>query len=102
MPKRPRKPFKFKNSEGIEYEVIFRKPDERHFGEVDGICTDPEKESPKIHINPKLGKQSELNTIVHEMAHAFFWDKTEREIYKFANTVSKFLFTNQKWRKIEK
>ena len=59
MPKRPRKPFKFKNSEGIEYEVIFRKPDERHFGEVDGICTDPEKESPKIHINPKLGKQSE-------------------------------------------
>ena len=43
MPKRPRKPFKFKNSEGIEYEVIFRKPDERHFGEVDGICTDPEK-----------------------------------------------------------
>ena len=36
------------------------------------------------------------------MAHAFFWDKTEREIYKFANTVSKFLFTNQKWRKIEK
>tara|TARA_R100000808_G_scaffold11976_1_gene30285 strand:+ start:17605 stop:17913 length:309 start_codon:yes stop_codon:yes gene_type:complete len=97
--KRPQEPFFFTNSEGIEYEVIFRKPDKRHFGKADGICTAPNGKNPKIHINPNLTSKSEFNTIVHELAHAFFWDKSEKEIYKFANTVTKFLFTNQKWRK---
>lgn len=103
MAKRPRKPFTFKNTQGVEYEIIFRKPDERHFGEADGICADPNgSESPKIHIHPELTKYMELNTIVHEMTHAFFWDKSEKEVTKFANTVAKFLYRNQNWRKIEK
>ena len=95
-------PFTFKNAKGIEYEIIFRKPDKKHFGEADGICTDPDKESPKIHINPYLTKQSELNTVIHEVAHAFFWDKTEAEVYKFANTLSRFLYNECGWRKTER
>ena len=101
--KRPRKPFIFKNSEGVEYEIIFRKPDSRHFGEADGICVDPSDSSkPKIHIHPELTKYAELNTIIHEMTHSFFWDKSEKEVTKFANTVAKFLYRNQRWRKTQK
>ena len=60
------------------------------------------KEEPKIHINPYLTKRNELNTSIHEFAHAFFWDIPEKDVYKFANTLSKFLYTNCNWRKLEK
>ena len=76
----------FKNANGVEYEVIFRKPDKRYYGkDCDGFCTDPNKEAPKIYINPHRTDQTQLNTIIHEVAHAFFWDKKEsgeRDAYK--------------------
>ena len=109
-PKRPRKTkkkagkpkyFTFSNAEGVKYEVLFRKPDERIYDGADGYCTDPSEENPQIHINPYLTKQSELNTIIHEFTHAFFWDKTENQVYKFANAVSRFLYTECGWRKLE-
>ena len=91
--------FFFKNNDGTEYEVIFRKPDKRHFGgDCDGICTDPEGSDPKIHINPYLTKQSELNTSIHEFTHAFFWNKPEKEVAHFANTLSRFLYNHCSWR----
>tara|TARA_B100001123_G_C14968977_1_gene890842 strand:- start:237 stop:632 length:396 start_codon:yes stop_codon:yes gene_type:complete len=90
--------FKFRNANGIRYEVRFRKPNTAHFGKADGYCDDPEEESPRIYINPHLTQKSELNTIIHELCHAFFWDKSEREVYKFANTVTAFLY-RQGWRK---
>ena len=94
--------FTFSNVEGVQYEVLFRKPDKKHFGEADGICFNPSEEKPKIHINPYLTKRNELNTIIHEFGHAFFWDKSEKEIYKFANTLSKFLYLECNWRKLER
>ena len=93
--------FTFKNTKGIEYEIFFIKPNEKYYGDVDGYCHDPKEKNPKIYINPYLTKQSELNTIVHEMAHAFFWDKPEKDIYAYANAVSRMLYTHQQWRKIE-
>ena len=92
--------FKFRNAHGVRYEVRFRKPNTAHFGKADGYCDDPEEDYPRIYINPHLGLKSELNTIVHELAHAFFWDKPEKEIYKYANTVTAFLY-RQGWRKNE-
>ena len=95
--------FKFRNCKGVEYEVVFRKPDKRIYGEdCDGTCEDPSEEHPKICISPYNTKQTELNTCIHEFAHAFFWDKSEREIYKFANTVSRFLYNECGWRKTER
>ena len=102
MPKRRKKNFTFKTPKGVTYEVIFRKPNKQHYGEdCDGVCYDPEDDqtSPKIIINPYLSKQSELNTSIHEFAHAFFWDRSEKEIYKFANTLSRFLYNACRWRK---
>ena len=96
--------FKFKTAKGVEYTVVWRKPDERH-GAV-GLCSNPsvakDGKIPKIQISPHLSKQSELNTSIHEFAHAFFWDKPETQVFKFANALSRFLYTECGWRKIEK
>ncbi len=93
--------FKFKNTKGVEYEVFFIKPNEKWYGDIDGYCHDPKEKNPKIYVNPYLTKQSELNTIVHEMAHAFFWDKPEKDIFAYANAVSRMLYNHQNWRKLE-
>ena len=93
--------FTFKNSKGIEYGVFFRKPNERIHGYSDGVCEDPKYPEPKIEISPYLTKKTELNTSIHEICHAFFWDKSEAEVTKFANTVTKFLYTKCGWRKMD-
>jgi hypothetical protein len=94
--------FKLKNTKGITYEVYFRKPNTAHFGKADGYCDDPDARpsdgTPRIYINPHLTPKSELNTIIHEFTHAFFWNRTEKEVYKFANTVAGFLY-RQGWRR---
>ena len=94
--------FRFTNTKGIEYEIIFRKPRKDAYGEgIDGICIDPTEAKggyvPKIYINPYLTKKSELNTCIHEIAHAFFWDKPEIDVARFADTASNFLYQNG-WR----
>ena len=91
--------FTFKNSKGVEYDVYLKKPDGRSYKEADGICSDPDSRRPKIFIRPDLTTQSELNTCVHELAHAFFWDETETNVTKFANACSRLLFNEMKWRK---
>lgn len=93
--------FTFKNTKGVEYEVFLKKPNYKYYGEVDGYCHDPKEKDPKIYVSPYLTKQSELNTIIHEMAHAFFWDKPEKDIYAYANAVSRMLYNHQQWRKLE-
>ena len=100
--RKKRRKFTFKNFEGQEYEIIFKKPNSLHYGEADGTCQDPESENPKIYINPYLTKQSELNTSIHEVAHAFFWNASEAQIKKFGDTLSRFLYSHCKWRKLER
>ena len=89
--------FKFRNANGIRYEVYFVKPNEAYYGDVHGLCDDPEEKDAKIYINPYLTQKSELNTIVHEMTHAFFWDKSETDIARYADVVRNFLYQNG-WR----
>jgi hypothetical protein len=94
--------FVFNNTKGITYEVIFRKPRKDAYGKnTYGICVDPNESKngyiPKIYISPYLTKKSELNTSIHEIAHAFFWDKSETDITRFADVCSNFLYKNG-WR----
>ena len=35
------------------------------------------------------------------MAHAFFWDKPETDVFAYANAVSRMLYNHCHWRKIE-
>jgi hypothetical protein len=89
--------FRFTNTKGAEYEIVFRKPHKAYGEIVDGLCLDPSEPDPKIYINPYLTKKSELNTSIHEIAHAFFWDKSETDIARFADVCSNFLYQNG-WR----
>ena len=98
-----KKNFKFKTAGGVEYEVIFRKPNRNAYGDdCDGVCFSPSSSSPKIQINPHRTDQTQLNTAIHEFAHAFFWEKPEQDIKKFSDAVSRFLYNEKKWRKPEK
>ena len=89
---------KFKNSDGVQYEMLFKKPDKRVANEADGWCESPYRKEPRILINPYRTPQTQLNSIVHEMAHAFFWDKSEAEILRFGNAVSRVLYNRLGWR----
>jgi hypothetical protein len=90
--------FKFTNTKGVEYEIVFRKPRKDAYGEgTVGLCIDPNEDTPKIYISPHQTKKSELNTSIHEIAHAFFWDKSETDIARFADVCSNFLYQNG-WR----
>lgn len=89
---------KFKNHQGVEYEIVFRKPHKAH-GNCDGICFVGEKDKSKIYINPHRSNQVQLNTIIHEVAHAYFPEKSEAEILAFGNTLSRVLYNNLGWRR---
>jgi len=93
-------PYKFTNTKGVTYHVYFKKPDKRLGEDIDGLCFDPEDEHPKIYIRPGMSNRREMNTCLHEYAHAFFWDKPETDIRRYADTVSSYLY-KLGWRKVE-
>ena len=86
--------FTFKNTKGVEYEVLFYKPNKKVYDGAVGICDDPKEKNPKILINPYLSDQSELNTAIHEFAHAFFWDIPEYKVRKFSALAAKLIEEN--------
>jgi hypothetical protein len=91
--------FKFKISNGTEYTASFQKPNKRHYGkDCDGTCSPPESKNPTVRINPHRGPQTILNTSIHEFAHAHFWNKSEKEVKKFADSLSRFLYNHCGWR----
>jgi hypothetical protein len=92
----------FTTTEGIKFEMKFRKPDSRTHAGCDGVCYYPDwskgEINGKIHINPYRRDQCIFNTIIHETTHAYFWDKTEKEVTAFANTLSRILYNELKFR----
>lgn len=78
-----RKNIHFKSLGGIPVKIIW-KPMKKE----DGRATFQEIE---IRINPELtGKELAL-TLVHEITHSFWPEKTEKEVNKFSKTVIKVL-----------
>lgn len=89
--------FEFENAQGIRFRIYWRKigkKDLKHCRarSVDGICYSPDSKNPKIIIDPRLKNKRKFEVLIHEIAHAFFWDKREKEITKFAKTTIKFLY----------
>ena len=90
---------RFKTPKGIVYHIRFRKPDVRTWGDdCCGVCFFPVGGEGKIYVSPHRGNQTQLNTLIHEVTHAYFGDKTETEVTSFANTLSRILY-GLKWRK---
>jgi len=93
-------PFVFRTYDGkVRYEVILKKPPKAY--NAVGLCFDPTEEEPKILVSPSQTERQFMNTIVHELAHAFFWDASEENVAKFGNTVTRLLYS-QGWRKTQK
>jgi hypothetical protein len=93
-------PFIFTNTKGVTYQAFFKKPDKRIGEDIDGLCDDPDDEEPKIYIRPGMSNRREMNTCIHELCHAFFWDKSETDVSRYADTVSNYLY-KLGWRKVE-
>jgi len=91
------KPFVFRTYDGkTRYEVFLKKPPKAY--KAEGLCFDPTEDSPKIMVNPNQTERQLMNTIVHEFAHAFFWNASEANVSKFGNIVTKYLY-QQGWHK---
>ena len=96
MPKKTTKSFKFKTDKGIEYSVSKIKIPSS--SRAEGLCDCPNNENPQIFIEISLLPRREMSVTIEEFAHAFFWDKSEKNVRKFAATLTKYLYANG-WRK---
>lgn len=96
MPKKTIKSFKFKTDKGIKYCVNKVKIPTK--AKAEGLCDSPDKKYPQIFIEASLLPKREMSVSIEEFAHAFFWDKSEKNVRKFAATLSKYLYATG-WRK---
>ena len=81
---------KFKNFEGIEYEVIYAKPHNRYRAE--GLCDNPNNKHPSIIVDPKLKTRRQLNVLIEEVFHAHLYDLPEKKARKFAANLGKLIY----------
>jgi len=96
MPKKTTKSFKFKTDKGIEYSVNKIKIPSKD--KAEGLCDSPENVCPQIFIELSLLPRREMSVTIEEFAHAFFWDKSEKNVRKFAAALTKYLYATG-WRK---
>ena len=85
---------KFTNADGVEYELLWKKPHYKYNAE--GLCCSPETDDPKILIDPTLKNRRKMSVLIEEITHAFFWEKSEREVRKFSSTLAKLIQKNIK------
>ena len=65
--------FKFTNTKGVEYEIVFRKPRKDAYGEgTVGLCIDPNEDTPKIYISPHQTKNLSLTLPFMKLLMPFF------------------------------
>jgi len=78
---------KFKNFEGVEYEVIYAKPHGRYH--ASGLCDNPNVKHPSIIVDPTLQTRRQLNVLIEEAFHAHLYDLPE---YKVINLTVGLVF----------
>jgi len=83
---------KFTNADGVEYELLWKKP--HYTYNAEGLCGSPQAENPQILIDPNLKDRRKMSVLIEEVTHAFFWEKSEREVRKFSSTLSKLIQKN--------
>lgn len=91
------KKIKFKNTQNIEYELIWKKPTKKYLKyckikDADGICSSPNFKSPKILINPKLTEKRLCAVILEEIFHSMLFNETERVARRFAAVATSILY----------
>ncbi len=82
--------FTFKNTEKIEYKVIWKEP--RKSFHASGLCDDPTSPDPEVWIDPNLEEQRFLEVLIEEIVHAHMFDKNEKTVRKLAHNLKKILY----------
>lgn len=85
---------KFTNADGIEYELMWKKP--HYTYNAEGLCWAPDQEDPKIIIDPTLKPKRKMSVLIEEVTHAFFWEKSEKEVRKFSALLTRLINKNLK------
>lgn len=73
---------------GKQWELVFEKLADGYFG----FCDHPERLGKKIRIRPDQGELEMLDTLLHEMGHAAYWDMKEEAIDEAATDIAKALW----------
>lgn len=81
---------KFKNFEGVEYTVNYVKPAPRYSAE--GLCDNPKLPNPQIVVDPNLLPRRQLNVLIEEVFHAYFYELPEKKARKFASSLGKLVY----------
>ena len=89
----------FTNNDKVKYTIIKRRPHKIY--DADGLCDPPDYKNPKIHIAQDLPPRREMEVVLEEIMHAFFWDISEKEVRKFCSTATRILHQDG-WRKEDK
>lgn len=81
---------KFKNFDGIEYNVNYLKPPPRYSAE--GLCDNPSEPNPQITVDPDLLPRRQLNVLIEEVFHAHLYELPEWKARKFASNLGKLVY----------
>jgi hypothetical protein len=81
---------KIKNFDNKEVEIIYAKIPNKHRAE--GLCDDPCSDFPKILVDKDLLPRRQLNVLIEEVFHAYFFDLPEWKARKFAANLGKAIY----------
>lgn len=90
------KPYVFKNAHGKKYVIRTKKIPNKY--RAHGLCEPPNWKKPNIWLDERMSDRKRLSVAIEEMTHAFFWEKTEKQVKKFAARLAKFLY-HDGWRR---
>jgi len=80
-----------KNFDDKELEIIYAKVPPQYNAE--GLCDDPDKyKRPLIIVDPALKPRRQLNVLIEEVFHAYFFDLPEWKARKFAANLGKVIY----------
>lgn len=80
----------FKNTDKIEYHIIWKKPAKRW--NASGLCDSPDTKNPEIWVDPNLDEKRFLEVLIEEVTHAHWFDKTEKDVRKFTANLRRILW----------
>ena len=79
----------FKNSRGIEYQIVWKVPARRW--KANGLCDPPDSKTPEIWINPNLKEKLFLEVLCEEIIHSEWFEKPEKEVRKLESNLRRVL-----------
>lgn len=82
----------FKTHKGQPYKVVLVKGLKENGEPMLGLCDEPsDEEVAFLRLNAEMCDYQLMETAIHELAHAFFWEASETNVNKFAKATMSLL-----------